>query len=145
MPADLHLHTNASDALLCRADLLDAARMQGVTTLAITDHDTMQNSFVGDETDIRVIPGCELSATVPETGRRIHILCYLPHDTAPLEPFFTFMQDERRRVGDEMLRLVQKRYPVVTKERVERYSGPSGIVHKQDIMNVLLDDSQVEK
>lgn len=139
MPADLHCHTNASDGLLSRQALLDVARMQGVTALAVTDHDTMQNSFDEETDGLRVIRGCELSAVVPETGRRIHILCYLPHDTAPLQPFFAFMQNERKKAGDEMLRRVAQRYPIVTAERVAQYSAPSGIVHKQDIMNVLMD------
>ena len=37
---DLHSHTTASDGLLSPAELVARAVEMGVTTLAITDHDT---------------------------------------------------------------------------------------------------------
>ena len=44
MKADLHCHTNASDSILSREDLLDLAATRDVEYIAITDHDLMTNS-----------------------------------------------------------------------------------------------------
>ena len=38
---DLHLHTTASDGRLAPTDLVAAAVSAGITTLAVTDHDTL--------------------------------------------------------------------------------------------------------
>ncbi|HEX5147905.1 MAG TPA: PHP domain-containing protein [Candidatus Limnocylindrales bacterium] len=40
-PVDLHTHTTRSDGVLAPADLVAAATACGVTTLAVTDHDTL--------------------------------------------------------------------------------------------------------
>ena len=138
MKADLHCHTNASDSILSREDLLDLAATRDVDYIAITDHDLMTNSYKKSGDKVKVVTGCEMSAVEPETNKRIHILCYLPKDTAALEPWFKKMNDERANAGAQMLERVQKLYPVVTEERVRRYC-PSGIIHKQDMMNVLID------
>ena len=45
MKADLHCHTNASDSILSREDLLDLAATRDVDYIAITDHDLMTNSY----------------------------------------------------------------------------------------------------
>ena len=39
---DLHSHTTASDGELSPEELLARARVAGVTTLAVTDHDTVK-------------------------------------------------------------------------------------------------------
>ena len=39
--ADLHCHSTASDGLLAPADLVRRAADNGVTLLALTDHDTL--------------------------------------------------------------------------------------------------------
>ena len=38
---DLHLHTTASDGRLAPAELVDLAAANGVSVLAVTDHDTV--------------------------------------------------------------------------------------------------------
>ena len=60
---DLHAHSTGSDGTLSPVELVRAAAQAGVTTLAITDHDTFNgiDSLQGEETPIEVIPGVELS------------------------------------------------------------------------------------
>lgn len=60
---DLHAHSTGSDGTLSPIELVRAAAQAGVTTLAITDHDTFGgvDSLQGEKTPIEVIPGVELS------------------------------------------------------------------------------------
>lgn len=64
---DLHLHSTASDGSLSPAALVRAAHGQGVTALALTDHDTTaglaEAADAARELGIRFIPGVELSAS----------------------------------------------------------------------------------
>lgn len=60
---DLHTHSTSSDGVLSPWELVCAAAEAGVTTLAITDHDSFVgiDSLQGQEMPIEVIPGVELS------------------------------------------------------------------------------------
>ena len=62
---DLHLHTTASDGSLGPAELVARAAAAGLTTIAVTDHDTTQAvdeviALAGAH-HIRVVPGIEAS------------------------------------------------------------------------------------
>lgn len=73
---DLHCHSTASDGALSPTDLIKRAAEKGVTTLALTDHDTTaglleaQNS--ADNLDLTLINGIEISAQWEKLG--IHIV-----------------------------------------------------------------------
>jgi predicted metal-dependent phosphoesterase TrpH len=64
---DLHCHSNASDGSLSPTEVIQRATEQGVTVLALTDHDTTaglqeaQQATIGRQ--IRLINGIELSAS----------------------------------------------------------------------------------
>jgi len=63
---DLHCHSTASDGALAPAEVVRRAHRQGVTTLALTDHDTTaglrEAAQAAEDCGIRLIPGIELSA-----------------------------------------------------------------------------------
>lgn len=73
---DLHCHTTASDGALAPEALIDRAIDRNVTTLAITDHDTMagyrQVKEYAKKRDLRLIPGIELSSQWRGIG--IHVV-----------------------------------------------------------------------
>lgn len=75
---DLHLHTTASDGYLSPAQLVARAKAAGLTTISITDHDTV--AAIAEVTElagamgIRVIPGIEVTAV--DDGRDVHMLGY---------------------------------------------------------------------
>lgn len=75
---DLHTHTRASDGMNAPADNVRLAREQGLTGLAITDHDTvagvMEAMAEGERQSIFVIPGVEISTRA--SGKDIHVLGY---------------------------------------------------------------------
>lgn len=78
MRFDLHLHTTASDGHLNPEELVSAALHASLDAIAVTDHDTVESVRTAQsaalETNLRVIPGVELSAT--HEGRDVHILGY---------------------------------------------------------------------
>ena len=73
---DLHCHSTASDGALSPADLIKRAAEKGVTTLALTDHDTTaglaeaRNS--ANDLNLTLINGIEISAQWEKLG--IHIV-----------------------------------------------------------------------
>ena len=75
---DLHLHTTASDGRLSPAQLVARARASGLTTIAVTDHDTVaaiaEATNVARAAGIRVVPGIEVTAV--DDGRDVHMLGY---------------------------------------------------------------------
>ncbi|MEQ1635623.1 MAG: PHP domain-containing protein [Methylococcales bacterium] len=64
---DLHCHSNASDGALSPTELVTRAQQQGVTALALTDHDTTQGLEEARQAaliaGIRSINGIEISTT----------------------------------------------------------------------------------
>lgn len=83
---DLHCHSTASDGHLTPTALVEHAAAAGVTTMALTDHDTVEGLdeavAAGERFGVRVLPGIELTVQVPHGS--MHLLAYLP-TTSPAE------------------------------------------------------------
>lgn len=75
---DLHTHTHFSDGSVSPTGLVELAHQQGVSILAITDHDTTEGLPEAMEAahhlPIEIIPGIELSTEFQ--GRETHMLGY---------------------------------------------------------------------
>lgn len=67
---DLHAHTTASDGSYTPKELVEYGKRQGLSALAVTDHDTVagvrEAQRYGEETGLEVIPGVELSTRVDD-------------------------------------------------------------------------------
>ncbi len=128
---DLHLHTLASDGRLPPTELVRLAARQGLTTVAITDHDTTEglaeafeaaNEFPG----LRIIPGIELSADVP--GDEVHVLGYFidpgdPELQAELVRFREGRVDRARTMVENLDRLgIHLEW-----ERVQHFAGDGAV------------------
>jgi predicted metal-dependent phosphoesterase TrpH len=106
---DLHSHTLASDGRLSPEDLVVRAKLAGVRSLAVTDHDTVAGVERALETarkigGIHVIPGIEISTSVGDVD--IHVLGHFVRiDDAPLLAFTKQQENERRA---RMERMVEK-------------------------------------
>ena len=76
-PVDLHIHTTASDGTDAPAQLLEKLRTAGITTFAVTDHDTVDGARAMAALPLeglRFLPGIEFSC-VSSQGK-CHILGY---------------------------------------------------------------------
>jgi predicted metal-dependent phosphoesterase TrpH len=95
---DLHVHSTASDGSRSPADVVAAAKLAGLSAIALTDHDTVAGiedaTRAGLAAGIRVVPGVELSAV--EGDVETHILGLHLSDTRELEATLTELRDMRR-------------------------------------------------
>lgn len=100
---DLHCHSTASDGLLTPAGLVAYASERGVSTIALTDHDSTNGvaeaMAIGAELGVAVIPGVELSSEIE--GLQAHILGYFvdPASESLQQEFVWMNQGRRERVG----------------------------------------------
>ena len=76
--SDLHIHTDYSDGTLTPEAVVDEAIRLGISTISITDHDTvdgvMKACRYGYGKNLHIIPGIELSSYLAPS--EIHILGY---------------------------------------------------------------------
>lgn len=79
MKIDLHIHTNISDGALSPKEVIDEAKKNGVSVIAIADHDTIDAyndelfSYALDN-NIKIINAVEVSTKVGKAG--FHVLGY---------------------------------------------------------------------
>ncbi|MDR2741366.1 MAG: PHP domain-containing protein [Treponema sp.] len=75
---DLHTHSSASDGDLSPAELIAAAANQGLSAIALTDHDTIKGLKSAEETaskySIRFIPGIEMEIAWSAPQGEFHLL-----------------------------------------------------------------------
>lgn len=112
---DLHAHSRRSDGVLEPADLLEAAAIAGVTSFALTDHDTLvgYREVVASRAipaGLELIPGVEINAIVREEiglwEGELHILG-LGMDPAD-EAFETALAAQRARRTERFGRTVRR-------------------------------------
>lgn len=110
MAVDFHLHTWCSDGAAAPRDLLAAIRRQGVTSFAVTDHDTCAGwrELAGE-------PGlvCGVEMTAGHDGREIHLVGL---GIDPDAPVLKDLRSAIRRRREERLAAIILRLP----ERVRR-------------------------
>ena len=79
------MHTTASDGRLTPVELVARAAAAGLTTISVTDHDTVaaldEATAAAQVSDIRVIPGIEITSI--DDGRDVHMLGYLFDQDSP--------------------------------------------------------------
>ena len=126
---DLHLHTTASDGLLSPRALVERASAAGLTTIAVTDHDTVgglaEAREAGEAHGVRVVAGIEITAV--ESGRDVHVLGYfLDPASSSLDAFLNAQRGDRvRRVREIGARLADLGYQVDVEPLLEA-AGRSG-------------------
>ncbi len=128
---DLHAHTTASDGQLTPRELVLRARAAGVTTLAVTDHDTVAGVAEAVATaralgGIEIVPGIEVSTSIGATD--IHVLGHFVRIDDPALLEFTRGQGGERRA--RMERMVQKLNDLgvaVTMQEVEAVAGSDNL------------------
>jgi predicted metal-dependent phosphoesterase TrpH len=109
---DLHLHTTASDGTDTPAELVRVCREAGITTMAVTDHDTtaalLRTAREAERAGIEFVPGIEITAAWE--GHDVHILGYFVDRESPvLTAFLDAQLEDRirraRAVGDRLMGL----------------------------------------
>lgn len=102
---DLHLHSTFSDGLLTPQELCALAAREGVSHVALCDHDTAGGlpsmRQAAREQGLTLIPGVEISTGA---GGRMHVLCYGAQVESPeMKAFLASMAQERVERAERML------------------------------------------
>jgi len=122
---DLHVHTTGSDGTTTPEETVRLAVQRGLTSIAITDHDTtlaVEPAMAeGKRLGLEVIPGIEIST---KYGRAVHILgyCYDIH-AASLQNFLTWLVEDRDERNRGMCALLQKDGIDITYEQMKARFG----------------------
>ncbi len=108
---DLHLHTTKSDGTLSPIELVRHAHEEGLSLMAITDHDTTAGVQEGREEAERLgigfVPGVEISSLY--TGGVLHILGYgVNIEDDGLKKNLAEFQLARRERNDRIISKLQK-------------------------------------
>lgn len=142
---DLHTHTTASDGTLTPTELVDLAVAKNLSTIAITDHDSMDGVYEAYErarfykeqgVDIEVIGGMELSSDYH--GKDIHIVgLFLDPDSDYLKRRMEAFRQSREKRNIEMCeRLTQGGMPITYEEMLNTF--PNSVLTRAHFAKMLV-------
>jgi len=143
---DLHIHTTASDGRLSPADIVRKSADLGLTTIAITDHDTVDGIVPALEAaeafpQLKVIPGMELSTDVPQG--EVHVLGYfIDYTDRELLTRLEKMRNSRRERAQKMIAKLKKLGIVVEWQRVQELAG-GGSIGRPHIAEAMLEKGHI--
>lgn len=143
---DLHSHTTASDGQHTPAELLGFAHAAGITTLAVTDHDTVANiaecTREAAARGMRLVPGIEVSVIM--NRREVHILGHFVDPTeARLAKFGDDLKIQRESRMEQMVAKIQKLGFPITMQHVRDLAGPNAHLARPHLARVLLEMNYV--
>ena len=148
MAGDLHCHTRLSLGSMGIDDLIMLAKKRGITTIAITDQDcqagTIRGRVIGERYGVSVIPGVEISCTDPQSGREIHMLCYLSDSPDRLEGLCHANLLARKKAAQYMLIKFVQRFPVGP-ELVNECARGATCVYPQHMMRALMESGLTDQ
>ncbi len=105
---DLHCHSTFSDGTLTPTELVQLAKQQGLSALALTDHNTSAGlkEFMeaGKDSGIITVPGCELSTEWK--GKEIHVvgLFFKEKYWSEVEDFVELMHIAKRNSNETLIK-----------------------------------------
>ena len=138
--ADLHTHTFYSDGTDSPERLVELAKELGFSTVAITDHDTMESlpiaQPVAKRLGIALVPGIEMSASAE--GLEVHMLgFFLDPAHRALQQHLTQQQARRVERVKEMVRRLGQIGVTIDADEVFKVAG-AGTVGRPHVAQVLV-------
>jgi 3',5'-nucleoside bisphosphate phosphatase len=139
MIVDLHVHSTASDGSDPPGRLIELAVETGLTSLALTDHDTQEGIAeavaAASSSDLELIPGVELSLNYDRGGMHLVVL-WLSPGRGPLQDRLAMLQAGRESRNLEIVtRLSSVGLPVTIEEvEIEAGGGSVGRPHIAAVM-----------
>jgi hypothetical protein len=134
--ADLHTHTYYSDGQQSPLDIAEAAKLNGVNLVAVTDHDNMNGCDemrkVAKNFAIKVVDGIEISAY---DGTKIHILGYnLDRNKAVFKQFTKRLYDgAQERAQDILIKLKKHGVNITMADILKERKSDKSPVHAMHI------------
>jgi predicted metal-dependent phosphoesterase TrpH len=143
---DLHLHSTVSDGRLSPSELVRFAHGHGVTTMALSDHDSTDGvdiaQQVGATLGVRIIPSIELSTDLP--GASIHILgLFLDHTDPQFQTTVSGFRETRLTRAEQMVGALSRIGAPIKLERVFEIAG-EGSVGRPHVAQALLEAGHIQ-
>ncbi|HBM80509.1 MAG TPA: phosphatase [Clostridiaceae bacterium] len=140
---DLHCHSDYSDGSMSVYELLKNAKENGVTHIAITDHDTSagveEALKIGHKFNIDVIPAIEISAYDFKRDRKVHMLgYYIKPGHQAIKRLCDPVLKQRNDAALKMFDIIISNGYKISWDDVQKYAGRTAI-YKQNIMHALMD------
>lgn len=139
-PIDLHTHSSVSDGTESPAELVRAAAVAGLGTIALTDHDSTagwaEASATARTEHLTFIPGMEFSTRVQQAS--VHLLAYLfdPADASLLAEI-TRVRAARLTRAEQMVTRIGADYDL-SWDDVLAQTTPNGTVGRPHIADALV-------
>jgi len=144
---DLHIHSTASDGSLSPPDVVRKSAENGLTIIALTDHDTVDGivpalAAAKAFPQLKVIPGVEISADVPKG--EVHVLGYfVDYNDRKLKATLERMRHSRQERAHGMVTKLGKLGVHIDWQRVQEIAG-SGSFGRPHIAQAMLEKGYVK-
>jgi len=145
---DLQIQSTASDGKYSPADLVMKAAALGLTTIAITDHDTVDGVLEavteGQKQGVRVIPGIEMSCHAME--HEIHMLGFgVDRRNLELVGRLKEFQDERKKKAERIVEKLVGAGFKITMDDVKKEASGSTVARPHIALALLHNPENKEK
>lgn len=142
---DLHCHSTASDGALSPTELVRRAHEHGVTSLALTDHDTVaglaEAQIAASATGIKLIPAIELSTSWQ--NKCLHVVGLgIDPDYPPLVEAIRSLQNMRIERAEKIAEKLEKKRIPGALEAVKKAAG-EGMITRTHFADFLLSQFHV--
>ncbi len=142
---DLHSHSTASDGALTPTELIKRASEQGVTSLALTDHDTINGlseaQLACQTHSVNLIPGIEISTTWEKKCFHIVGLNIDPNNQLLTSGIQQLQQQRSQRAQKIAEKLEKKKIPNVYSSVVKAANG--GMITRSHFADYLYTNNYV--
>lgn len=137
---DLHTHSNCSDGTLTPEELVSYAKEKNLSSIALTDHDTINGiaraKEAADKVGIELICGVEFSTSYMD--KDIHILGYdFDEKSSRLKKHIQDFQDSRRIRNEKIIKKLRQEKVAVSLEELKELF-PSATITRAHIGKYLL-------
>ncbi len=143
---DLHIHSTVSDGRLSPAEIVRKAVELGLTTIALTDHDTVDGiasaiAAAKAFPQLKVIPGVEISTDMPTD--EVHVLGYfIDYTDYELQTKLEGMRNSRQQRAQKMIAKLGDLGIYLEWQRVQEIAG-SGSVGRPHIAQAMLEKGYI--
>ena len=144
---DLHIHSTASDGRFSPADIVRKSAAEGLTVIALADHDTIDGIVPALEAArafpwLTVIPCVEISTDVPDGEAHIlgYFINYTDHE---LQTTLERMHNSRRERARGMVGKLSNLGLIIEWERVQEIAG-SGALGRPHVAQAMLEKGYID-
>ncbi len=140
---DLHMHTTFSDGSISPEELVAMAIENGLTAIAITDHDNTYSYLpameAAKDTNLEIIPGIEINTWYQD--HEVHVLgYYIDPDNEYLQSVCQEHNCARHDQLSHLVDLMQKQGKIkITLEDIQAFSRPNGTIGRPHVAKAIVE------